>query len=328
MNIKCINLQRHYEKLHAVNGVSFDVSNGKILGIVGKSGAGKSTLIRLLSLLEKADSGEVYYDEKRVDNLSSKKIRSLRKNMGMIFQSFNLFSSRNVISNVLYPLEIAKYDKKKARARAEELLEIVGLSEKMYSGISTLSGGQKQRVAIARALALNAKVLFCDEATSALDPQSTKGILDLIKKIQESFSLTVIMVTHQMEVVRSICDDIIVMDNGVVVERGSVESVFKNPSTDIMKQFLRNLSFVNPDKIDAQYCIQFIGDNTHKPILSTISRKHNIDFNIKAGGKERSEYSELGCLYIDLIGSDDDCRNAITELSKYCNITELGQRDI
>ena len=200
MEIRLESLNRTYGTVHAVDNISLKIPSNTIYGIIGKSGAGKSSLVRLISLLEKPDSGEVYYDNKRVDNLSEKELILQRRQIGMIFQNFNLFSSRTAGENIAYPLEICKMPKDQIAKRVEELLELVGLSDRKNAPISTLSGGQKQRVAIARALANKPEILFCDEATSALDPQTTRSILDLIREIQKKMNLTVVMITHQMEV--------------------------------------------------------------------------------------------------------------------------------
>ena len=316
MRISCANLKKDYSQLHAVNGVSISAEENRITCIVGRSGAGKSTLIRLLSLLEKADSGEVLYDGSRVDNLRQKEILSMRRSMGMIFQSFNLFSSRNVLKNVLYPLEVAKVAKHEAVRTAYSLLEMVGLADKAHDSISSLSGGQKQRVAIARSLVLSPKVLFCDEATSALDPQSTKDILQLIKSIQRELNLTVVMVTHQMEVVKSVCDYLVVMEDGRVIEEGEAQEHFANPRSDTLAMFLRDMMVGSDDEIKADYYLQFLGDVTEKPILSILSRKYNLDFNIKAGGTRNggSKTMELGGLYGDIAGNEEDKRAAMKEL--------------
>lgn len=222
----------------AVQDVSLEISSNEIFGIIGKSGAGKSSLVRLMSLLETPDRGEVLYNGKRVDNLTGKDLIEQRRRIGMIFQNFNLFSSRNVAGNVAYPLEIVKTPKKVIEERVQELLELVGLADRAKSPVSTLSGGQKQRVAIARALANNPDILFCDEATSALDPKTTKSILALIRDIQKKMKLTVVMITHQMEVVREACNNVAVISDGKVVEVGTVEEIFSNPKSAVTKEFL------------------------------------------------------------------------------------------
>ena len=190
MEIRLKHLRRNYGSLHAVDDVSLHIPSNTVFGIIGRSGAGKSTLVRLISMLERPDEGEVYYDEKRVDNLDKKELILARRRIGMIFQNFNLFSSRNAAGNIAYPMEICGMDKSAIKKRTDELLELVGLSGRGNAPISTLSGGQKQRVAIARALAVSPDILFCDEATSALDPQTTRAILALIKEIQKKMNLT------------------------------------------------------------------------------------------------------------------------------------------
>ncbi|MBQ2258717.1 MAG: ATP-binding cassette domain-containing protein, partial [Spirochaetales bacterium] len=222
MEIKLKNLRRIYGDLHAVEDVSLNIPSNTVYGIIGRSGAGKSTLVRLISMLEKPDQGEVYYGDKRVDNLSKAELIQERRKIGMIFQNFNLFSSRTAAENIAYPMEICKMDKVAIKKRVEELLELVDLSGRGDAPISTLSGGQKQRIAIARALAIQPDILFCDEATSALDPQTTRAILSLIKEIQKKMNLTVVMITHQMEVVRDACDRVAVLESGKVVEEGLV----------------------------------------------------------------------------------------------------------
>jgi D-methionine transport system ATP-binding protein len=224
--------------LAAVDDVSLDIDEGCIFGVIGKSGAGKSTLLRIMSLLERPDDGELYYGEERVDSLKGKELLLKRRQMGMIFQNFNLFSSRSVNGNIAYPLEIAGVGKKEIQTRVEELLRLVQISDKSKARLRELSGGQKQRVAIARALAVNPSILFCDEATSALDPQTTRSILALIRELQQKLRITVILITHQMEVIRAICHQVAVMDRGRVVESGAVETVFDNPKTDAAKNLV------------------------------------------------------------------------------------------
>ena len=221
MEIQLKNLKKTYltpegKTVTPVNGISLSIPSNGIFGIIGKSGAGKSTLVRLISLLEKADGGEIYYDGKRVDCLSGSELINQRRKLGMIFQNFNLFSSRNAEQNIAYPMEICGVSRQKIKERTKELLELVGLSDRAKSPVSQLSGGQKQRVAIARALANNPDILFCDEATSALDPQTTCSILNLIREIQKKMNLTVVMITHQMEVVRDACSHVAVVDEGKI----------------------------------------------------------------------------------------------------------------
>ena len=308
MEIRLRNLKRNYGTLHAVDDVSLDIPSNTVYGIIGRSGAGKSTLVRLVSMLEKPDVGEVYYDDKRVDNLSKEELIKERRKIGMIFQNFNLFSSRNAEDNIAYPMEICHMDKEYIRQRTAELLALVGLEGRGKAPISTLSGGQKQRVAIARALAVNPSILFCDEATSALDPQTTRSILALIKEIQKKMNLTVVMITHQMEVVRDACDRVAVLDSGHIVEEGFVSDIFSSPKSAVTKDFLSSLttvrdSVVRWSKEGGHYTLRFRGSKTDEPIISTVSKDTGAIFNIRAAGVQAVDGEELGIMITD-IGPD------------------------
>lgn len=310
MEIKLKHLRRNYGSLHAVDDVSLNIPSNTVFGIIGRSGAGKSTLVRLISMLERPDEGEVYYDDRRVDNLEKDELIKARRRIGMIFQNFNLFASRNAAENIAYPMEICGMDKKVIKKRTDELLELVGLEGRGNAPISTLSGGQKQRVAIARALAVNPDILFCDEATSALDPQTTRSILSLIKEIQKKMNLTVVMITHQMEVVRDSCDYVAVLDSGRIVEEGKVADVFANPSSPTTKDFLSNLasahdSVVRWSKDGGRYTLRFRGSKTDAPILSTVSNETGAIFNIRAAGIQNVNGEELGVMVCD-IGPDKE----------------------
>jgi D-methionine transport system ATP-binding protein len=231
-------ITKQYGKIDALRGVDLVVPAGSIYGIIGKSGAGKSTLLRMMSLLEKADGGEIYYGDERVDTLTGRVLLEKRRKMGMIFQNFNLFASRNVAANIAYPLEIASLPKKLINERVDELLSLVDIADKRRARLKELSGGQKQRVAIARALAVNPEVLFCDEATSALDPQTTRSILALIRELHSRLKLTVVLITHEMGVIRTLCGEMAVMDAGRIVEQGKVEALFSNPRSSAAKEML------------------------------------------------------------------------------------------
>jgi D-methionine transport system ATP-binding protein len=234
-------VSKQYAGRAAIQDVNLMIPDGTIYGIIGKSGAGKSTLLRIISLLEPPDSGAVYYGpngDERVDALQGEALRMKRRKMGMIFQNCNLLGSRNVAANVSYPLEIAGIPKKQIACRVDQLLEMVEIGDKREARLRELSGGQKQRVAIARALAGDPDVLFCDEPTSALDPQTTRSILELIKDIHERLNLTVVLITHQMSVIRALCDDVLVFDNGRIVEGGAVQTVFTSPKTDAAKELV------------------------------------------------------------------------------------------
>jgi D-methionine transport system ATP-binding protein len=232
-------ISKTYSPVTALSDVNLSIPSACIYGIIGRSGAGKSTLLRVMSLLEQPDSGEVYYSDERVDTLRGMALLKRRRRMGMIFQNFNLFGSRNVVGNIAYPLEIAAMDRKQIDKRVDELLEITDIKDKRKARLRELSGGQKQRVAIARALAVNPEVLFCDEATSSLDPQTTRSILALIRDLQQTLKITVVLITHQMEVIREICQEVAVLDGGSIVEQGSVDSVFNAPQAAATKEMIR-----------------------------------------------------------------------------------------
>ena len=335
MQIKLESLNRTYGDVKAVQNVSLTIPSNTVFGIIGKSGAGKSSLVRLVSLLEKPDSGEVFYDDKRVDNLSKKDLILQRRRIGMIFQNFNLFSSRTAAKNVAYPLEICGTPKNIIKERVAELLDLVGLGDRADAPISTLSGGQKQRIAIARALANNPDVLFCDEATSALDPQTTKSILSLIRDIQKKMNLTVVMITHQMEVVRDACDYVAVLDDGLVVEQGKVLDIFTHPQSSVTKDFLSHLSsesqddvssskvdnsdmqnekFVRWSKDGGAYILRFKDNLTGEPILSRLAQELSMDFNIRAGGIQHLNGFDIGTMLVDFYGDEEKILQAIKYL--------------
>lgn len=322
MEITLKNLSKTYDNLRAVDDVSLKIPSNKIFGIIGRSGAGKSTLVRLISLLENTDAGEVWYDDQRVDNLSSDDLIQRRRRLGMIFQNFNLFSSRNAGQNVAYPMEICKYPKDKIDSRVKELMDLVGLGDRIEAPISTLSGGQKQRVAIARALACEPDVLFCDEATSALDPQTTRAILSLIKDIQKKMNLTVVMITHQMEVVRDSCDYVAVLSDGHVVEQGTVKEIFRKPKSEVTKDFLAHLttadvdndSMVTLEKVPGRYTLRFPDGRADSPVISTLSKENNVVFNIRGGGIQHVGGAEFGTLICDIVGDKEDVKKTIKQL--------------
>lgn len=334
MVIELKNLEKTYKSpggvvVHPVNNVSLKIPSNQIFGIIGKSGAGKSTLVRLISLLEKCDSGEIYYDGERVDNLSKKELILRRRRLGMIFQNFNLFSSRNAFENVAYPLEICGTPKKNIRPRVMELLELVGLADRAKTPVSQLSGGQKQRIAIARALANEPDILFCDEATSALDPQTTTSILNLIREIQKKMNLTVVMITHQMEVVRDACSQVAVVNEGQIVEQGSVEDVFVQPKSPVTVEFIKNLSVQNVDedekdkdfvqwgdKNETQYNLFFRDNKVGEPVLSEVSRKFSVNINILGGGTQKLLDKKVGVLAVKFEGDSDEVSKVIDYLNE------------
>ena len=319
MQIELNNLVRIYDsadglsKVAAVNGISLTIPSNQIFGIIGKSGAGKSSLVRLISMMEKPDSGEVLYDGKRVDNLDEKELVMRRRRIGMIFQNFNLFSSRSAGQNIAYPMEICGVPKDEIDRRVDELLEIVELSDRKNARISTLSGGQMQRIAIARALANKPDVLFCDEATSALDPQTTTSILNLIRKIQSQMNLTVVMITHQMEVVRDACSQVAVINEGKLVEVGSVNDIFLNPKSPVTKDFISHIGsdrkpesdgsdIVRWSKEGGEYELSFPSEKQGAPVLSTVAKKFDIEFNIRAAGVQHLTEGDIGKMIVDFTG--------------------------
>ncbi len=304
--------------LHAVKNINLHINKGDIFGIIGLSGAGKSSLIRLLNRLEEPTSGEIIMDEVNIISLNKKELLEKRKKIGMIFQHFNLLSSRTVEENIAFSLEIANWNKKDIRTRVDELLELVELSDKKNYYPSQLSGGQKQRVAIARALANNPEILLSDEATSALDPKTTKSILDLIKNIQKKLGLTVIMITHQMEVIRDICNKVAVMAHGEIVETGGVHHIFSAPQNSVTKELISHLpndneTIVNLVKTAGKMIVKlkFLGSIAEEPIISQAIKKFNIDFSIIGGSIENLSTMQVGHLYIELSGNIKEQNEAI-----------------
>ena len=241
--IKIENVSKTYSSkegtVQALKNVSLTIRSGEIYGIIGMSGAGKSTLVRCMNFLEQPTSGNVLIKGRALGGLKEKELRKQREQIGMIFQHFNLLMQKSVLENVCFPMYIQGKKKKEAREKAEELLEIVGLKEKANAFPSQLSGGQKQRVAIARALATSPKILLCDEATSALDPQTTASILELLQEINRKFNITIVIITHQMSVVRKICSHVAIMKSGKIVETGSVSEIFSHPKSDVARELIR-----------------------------------------------------------------------------------------
>lgn len=310
--VKLRNIQKIYPNgFYALKNINLEVDSGDIYGIIGFSGAGKSTLIRIINLLELPSSGEVIVNGKDLIKLNTRDLRLERQKIGMIFQHFNLLSSRNVFGNVAFALEIAKWDKTKIKKRVEELLELVGLSDKAHYYPSQLSGGQKQRVAIARALANHPHLLLCDEATSALDTKTTKSILHLIKDIQQKLNLSVILITHQIDVVKEVCNKMCVISNGEIIERGNVDEVFINPKEEVTKELIsfmpstRDNSIINllEDKSNV-YKIIFSGPNAYQPLISQMIKKFDIDVNILSGSIDEVINKEIGHLVIKILGDN------------------------
>ena len=294
----------------AVDHVDLNIESGSIFGVIGFSGAGKSTLIRMFNNLESPTSGEIIIDGDNISQLSKSQLRKKRQKVSMIFQHFNLLWSRNVLKNVTFPLEIAGAPSGLAKQKALELIELVGLKGRESAYPSELSGGQKQRVGIARALANDPDVLLCDEATSALDPQTTDEILDLVLKVREQQNLTIVLITHEMHVIRRICDEVAVMENGKVIEQGAVSKVFENPQHEVTKRFVKDdlnddfedsLEYLEPLDHDAYIVrLNFTGENTTEPIISYMTTTHNIDVNILEADIKNTKNGSLGFLVIHI----------------------------
>ena len=296
------------KEVHAVNNVSLTINDGDIFGIIGFSGAGKSTLVRCINLLEKPTVGKVFVDDAEITALSGKELRKARKKIGMIFQHFNLMPSRTIFGNVAYPLRGSGLSKEEIKEKVHHLLELVGISEKENAFPSQLSGGQKQRVAIARALANDPSILLCDEATSALDPQTTKSILKLLQQLNQTLGITVVVITHEMAVVKEICNRVAVMDHGDVVEEGEVFHVFASPKEPLTRSFIKTTS--NLQKIEELIAadspvvatkkgelivrLSYVEKNTSEPLISTVTQKFGIILNIVFADVEIVQNAPIG----------------------------------
>ncbi|MBP8820008.1 MAG: methionine ABC transporter ATP-binding protein [Syntrophomonadaceae bacterium] len=320
--IQINNLSKIYsggeQEVMALKDVNLTVNQGEIFGIIGLSGAGKSTLIRCINMLEEPTTGNILINGQDVTLMNNQELRQLRQKIGMIFQHFNLLSSRTVFDNVIFPLEIAGIPEKKARQKVGELLELVGLSDKARVYPEQLSGGQKQRVGIARALANEPFLLLSDEATSALDPQTTRSILKLLKDINRQLGLTILLITHDMNVIKDACDRVAVIDNSRIVEVGDVLSIFSNPGTPTSRSFINTI--INkeiPEEIlhrsvadngstaSRLIRVSFIGTSAGEPLMSTMLQKYNVKANILYGNIDRVKDTPFGNLTLELIGTLD-----------------------
>ena len=302
----------------ALKDVSFEIEKGDIYGVIGYSGAGKSTLIRMVNALETPTSGNVWVEGKDIGTLNQKELRNLRKGIGMIFQQFNLLESKTIYDNVAIALKLNGISKKDIEKRVTELLDFVELSDKKYSYPGQLSGGQKQRVGIARALANNPSILLCDEATSALDPKTTDSILELLKKINEMLHITIVIITHEMNVIQKICNKVAVMDYGQVVETGSVIQVFSNPQSDIAKRFVGNLiRDVIPEPLVESIrretrnsrLLRIKLENT-EPLLWEIIRRFEVETNILYSTINVIQGIVVGIMLVLFIGTDEEIEKA------------------
>ena len=313
--IKVLNVSKIFkvgnDEVVALKDINLFVEKGKIFGIIGLSGAGKSTLVRIMNLLEKPTSGSVFFEDKNLELLNKNELREIRKDIGMIFQNFNLLEQRTVIQNVMFPLELSKVingkkmSKQEKIDRAMELLRLVDLDTKANTYPSKLSGGQKQRVAIARALATNPKVLLCDEATSALDPNTTEQILSLLKKINEELGVTIVVITHQMSVIENICDVVTIIDHSMIAEVGEVKDVFKKPKSDIGKKlifgsYVDNINELNMKGEGKKLRITFDGTTTNEPILANMILKAGVPCNILYANAKAIDNNVVGEMIVEL----------------------------
>lgn len=284
----------------ALKDINLTINDGEIFGIIGLSGAGKSTLVRCINLLEKPTAGEVLIDGCNLCEVSKKELLKIRRSIGMIFQGFNLLEQRNVLKNICYPMEIAGIKKKDAVKRARELLELVGLSDREKSYPSQLSGGQKQRVAIARALATKPQYLLCDEATSALDPSTTEQILDLLKHINKTLGVTIIVITHEMKIVEKVCDMVAVIDKSRIAEKGKVKDVFSNPQSEIAKGLILPKRTVLPENRKNTIRIVFEGEKTIKPLISDMILSLRLPVNIMFADTTDIEGASSGHMILEI----------------------------
>lgn len=324
----CKSFESEKGSVDAVKNVNLTIEDGEIYGIIGFSGAGKSTLVRCINLLERPTKGQVILNDIDLTGLKEKELRNVRKKIGMIFQHFNLMKSRTVYENVAYPLKGKNLSKDEINEKVTELLKLVELEDKGNAYPSQLSGGQKQRVAIARALATDPEVLLCDEATSALDPQTTRAILKLLKHVNEKMGITIVVITHEMNVIKEICHKVAVMENGQVVERGDVFQIFSSPKEEITNNFIETTSSLQNiyNLIEEKSAVVEIKENerilklkyleksTSEALISSISRKYNVDANIIFGNVEIIQEAPLGGLIIIISGREEDIEGAIEYL--------------
>lgn len=331
--IELVNVEKTYHTssgdIHALKRTSLTINQGEIFGIIGLSGAGKSTLIRCINMLEVPTAGQVFVDGKELTAMTETQLRKARQNIGMIFQHFNLLASRTVFDNIAFPLEIQGLGKDEIKKRVKPLLELVQLQDRADHYPSQLSGGQKQRVGIARALASNPKVLLCDEATSALDPQTTKSILNLLRDINQRLNLTIVMITHQMEVVKEICDRVAVIENGSIIEEGNMVDVFTSPQNQTTKEFVKSVDkntlpeSLKSTPVSREYFegaslavrLSFFSGNADKPIVSGMIKRFGVDANIISGNTDQLKDRIYGTLLIVIEGPQKALEDSLDYLN-------------
>ncbi|MBS4750273.1 ATP-binding cassette domain-containing protein [Carnobacteriaceae bacterium zg-ZUI78] len=313
------------KEIVAVDNVNLTIEDGDIYGIIGYSGAGKSTLVRTINLLQKLTTGKVTVSGVDLTELSPSGLREARKKIGMIFQHFNLMNNLSVFDNVAFPLKKSNLSKTEIKEKVDGLLQLVGLLDKSASYPRQLSGGQKQRVAIARALANDPDVLLCDEATSALDPKTTYSILELLKEVNQKLGITIVIITHEMQVVKEICNKVAIMENGRVIEKGTVLDIFTNPKNDLTKDFIDTATHINKgietvlshqhllnlNNGDVLVKISFVGTSTGEPLITKLSTHYQVSANILFGNVEVVQETAVGTLLVALSGLHENVTNAI-----------------
>lgn len=312
--IELQHVSKRFGALHALNDINLVIQEGEIFGIIGTSGAGKSTLLRSINLLERPDSGEIIVDQCHLTRLSEKQLRTMRHKIAMIFQHFNLMLNASVAENIALPMRIQKMEASTIEDKVAELLELVGLADKSEAYPSALSGGQKQRVAIARALSCSPKILLCDEATSALDPSTTESILALLKKINQLYGITIVLITHEMDVIKRVCHRLAVMDKGEIVETTGLSSLFERPQSVAREMIFTQLSPELPSCLANSLSqkkshkpllrLLFQGEKATVPFISKCSRELNLDINILLANIDRFEHLTCGVLIVELNAND------------------------
>lgn len=315
------------KKIDALKDINLKVAQGDIFGVIGFSGAGKSTLIRTVNLLEYPTSGEVLVEGRNLTELSQRELREAKKNIGMIFQHFNLLHSKTVFDNVAMPLILSKKNRKEIENRVYEVLRFVGLEDKVRNYPDQLSGGQKQRVGIARALVTNPSILLCDEATSALDPQTTKSILELLKRVNREYKITILIITHEMEVIKEICNRVAVMEDGQIIETGNVLDLFAHPRTKTARNFVQSVvrdevpasvyKLLKENHYDSRiFKIDFLGLRSGQPVISKTAKHFHVDINVLFGNITELQGIPFGNLIVELIGDDAEIERAIQFIEK------------
>lgn len=325
------NISKHYQlkgqTLRALDQINLEIPEGSIFGIIGYSGAGKSTLIRLINLLERPNEGQIVINQTDFTALDARSLRRERANIGMIFQHFNLMQTKTVAANIEMPMKLLGWSKAEREKRLNELLEFIDLKHKKDAFPDELSGGQKQRVGIARALANHPKILLCDEATSALDPQTTQSVLALLKKINKEQGITIVMVTHEMDVIETVCDYVAVMEQGKVIESGSTLDIFSQPQHSTTKTFiqtvlqqqlpvniLKNLENQNHNSI---YCLKFLGSSAQETVIQAVIKNFDISLNILFANMTEINGTVIGQMFIQLLGDEALLQQAIAFLQQH-----------